>query len=126
MKFKVQLNPGEFREVVTGKARRIISDVIDDLKRLVIFSFGQVKSGKPGKFRQASAPGEAPAIQSGRLFRSLLTSFPSALTGELLVDTPYARFLEDGTKFLAPRPFIAPAIAGVLDRYDNGQLGKFN
>lgn len=126
MKFKVQLNSSEFREVVTGKARRIIGDVIDDLKLFVIFSFGQVKSGKPGKFRQASAPGEAPAIQSGFQFRSLRTSFPSALTGELLVDTPYARFLEDGTEFMAPRPFIAPAIAGVLDRYDSGQLGKFN
>lgn len=132
MIIKVELDKEAFREIITGAAHRVIADVIDDLKRLIIQSFGRAKTGrfyklsKPasGTYR-ASAPGQAPGIKSGRLFRSLKESFPTPLTGELLVDTPYARFLEYGTSRMAPRPFVRPAIEGVKQRFASGSLGSF-
>lgn len=128
MSVKVELDQSVFRDVITGHAQRVIRDVIDDLKRLIIQSFGQAKTGrfyprpKParGTYR-ASAPGQAPAIRSGRLFRSLKETFPTPLSGELLVDTPYARILEEKID----RPFVRPAIESVKQRFASGSLGGF-
>ncbi len=121
MKTIVQLDQSAFRAVITGDASRTIHDVIDDLKRIIIFEFGGIKSGKKGRFRQASAVGEAPAIQTGNLFRHLFTFFPTPLTGELLIDTPYARILEEELS----RPFIKPAVESVAQRFAVGALGRF-
>lgn len=126
---KVILDNQAFRDVITGHARRVIRDVVDDLKRLMIQSFGQQKHGRfyrrpqvaGGGRYQASARGEAPAIASGNLFRNLIVSFPTPLTGELLIDTPYARILEQELD----RPFIAPAVQSVRERFERGGLGVF-
>lgn len=130
---KVILDKQEFHSIIAKHAQRIIVDVIDDLKRLIIQSFGRQKHGKfyrkpkvaGGGFYQASAPGEAPAIRSGNLFRSLKERFPTPLSGELLIDTPYAAFLEDGTSAMAARPFVRPAIESVKARFASGALGRF-
>lgn len=63
---------------------------------------------------QASAPGEAPASDTGRLVNSInsyldstsLTSFVVAGRGT----AQYAALLEFGTRKMAPRPFLFPAL----------------
>ncbi len=63
---------------------------------------------------QASAPGEAPATDTGRLVNSI-NAYPA---GEKLESTvvagrgtvKYAAMLEFGTKFIAARPFLFPAV----------------
>jgi HK97 gp10 family phage protein len=62
---------------------------------------------------QASAPGEAPATDTGRLLNSI--SSDAAIEGNRLVAfvraaTVYARYLEYGTRKIAPRPFLVPAV----------------
>lgn len=81
---------------------------------------GILSGGKTGKVykrgtvsHRASAPGEAPASDTGRLASSI-GSFPdlSALAVEIGVKRPmveYATYLEFGTSKMEPRPFIAPA-----------------
>mgnify|MGYP003344296938 CR=1 FL=1 len=86
-------------------------------------SFAQAKSGRvyrvsrTGRPHQASAPGEAPAILTGFLSNSILTAFPGPRVGEITIGAQYAPYLEQGTRTIAPRPYIRPAIKGTLDEF---------
>lgn len=60
----------------------------------------------------ASAPGEPPASDTGRLANSIRTEYNVAtLTGRVVADAAYAAYLEYGTQRMAPRPFLRPALA---------------
>ena len=68
------------------------------------------KSGRVYRRRgvdhQASAPGEAPASDTGRLVQSSTTEHDVAnLTSTVFFRTAYARALEYGTARIAPRPY---------------------
>lgn len=59
---------------------------------------------------RASAPGDPPASDTGRLLGSITTTFfNNRLAAEIGPATSYARFLEFGTDRMAPRPFVVPA-----------------
>lgn len=58
---------------------------------------------------QASAPGEAPATDSGRLVNSIYAG-AKGTEGYVEVRSVYATMLEYGTRKIAPRPFMTPAI----------------
>jgi len=63
---------------------------------------------------QASAPGEPPASDTGRLIGSLTTSYdPVNLTGKVVVGAQYGLYLEFGTQRMEPRPFLRPALANM-------------
>lgn len=76
---------------------------------------GGIKSGRvyqksnPTRKHQASAPGEAPANDLGLLASSMFWRKGSGLTAYYGNSAPYARFLEFGTRNMAPRPFLRPA-----------------
>lgn len=62
---------------------------------------------------RASAPGEAPATDTGRLVNSIVATFKGAgeaftIAGRGLAK--YAPLLEFGTSKIAPRPFMLPAL----------------
>lgn len=71
--------------------------------------------GKKGKKRakafktRSSAPGEAPAVQTGRLRASLAWETPRKLTRLIGSNLKKAFFLEKGTARMKPRPFLRPA-----------------
>ena len=121
MKATVTYNPAEMISAVKPQAAPIIRDATEFLRLLMIASFGTAKHGRPGRFRQASAPGEAPAIQTGNMFRNLLLSFPAWNIGELTINTPYARILEEEKD----RPFVRPAIDQLIGRFNAERLGEF-
>jgi HK97 gp10 family phage protein len=62
----------------------------------------------------ASAPGQPPAIDTGRLVGSVFSTGVERIGGDLAVrvgtNTEYAIYLEQGTERMAARPFIAPAV----------------
>ena len=62
-----------------------------------------------GKQHQASAPGEAPATDTGTLVSSISFSQLSKLSAEVVSRLPYAYFLEFGTMNISPRPAWTPA-----------------
>lgn len=129
MKATVIINRQLFLRAVTIEASPLIRDVGDDLKRLIIQSFGLAKHGRfyhrpkvaGGGLYRASARGEAPAIRSGNLFRNLKLTTPKPLTVELKIDTPYARILEE----TLDRPYYTPAIENVVNRFNNNLTGRF-
>lgn len=64
-----------------------------------------------GVEHKASAPGEPPAPDTGRLIQSARTEFKrQLLQGTAIWSTDYAERLEKGTPKMAARPFAMPAL----------------
>lgn len=101
----------ELKKALFASAQRVEKEAKEAIAR-------GPKSGRLYKRRgvthRASAPGEAPASDTGRLVNSIssyldttsLTSFVAAGRGVV----NYARHLEYGTADTAERPFLAPAL----------------
>jgi len=66
------------------------------------------KRGK--RMHQASAPGEAPAIDTGLLVNSIATAQEGPLRYSVAAAAEYAIHLEYGTHKMAARPFMRPAM----------------
>lgn len=60
-----------------------------------------------------SAPGDAPAVDTGNLANSISTERVNEAEWHLNVDAAYAEVLEYGTKKMAARPFVLPAVEAV-------------
>lgn len=102
-----------------------------ETKNLVINELSQRGTGRAYKRGQkvhvASAPGNPPAPDTGRLrgsTQSEVMSTQNGAVGIVSVNTEYAAALELGTERIAPRPFIstvaregAKRIAAVFTRY---------
>ena len=105
------------------------------IERDIKLSMQEKGSGKvywKGKYRdimhQASAAGETPAVDTGRLRASITTAWPGGRSqgGKDAIESPpkefrrfvvrvgtnveYGVYLELGTSKLAPRPFLRPAL----------------
>lgn len=117
-----------------GKARAAAERAIKAGAALLVAEVGAtLAAGNPGRGRvykrgnvshQASAPGDAPASDTGNLRQSITAEIRdgglSARVGPALGDDPnYAVFLEYGTRKMAARPFLRPTAARVKE-----QLGE--
>jgi len=98
----------QIRAVVQGTAQNIRSHAIKSLQR-------GTKSGvvyekyAPKRTHRASAAGEAPATDTGRLAGSIKAEI-SGKTAEVVANAEYAPYLEFGTRTMEPRPFMFPAM----------------
>lgn len=64
-----------------------------------------------GVEHQASAPGEPPAVDTGRLIGSVTTDYDAVeIAGTVTFHAAYAAALEMGTPKMAARPFARPAL----------------
>ena len=63
-----------------------------------------------GRAHQASAPGEPPANLTGRLARSTDFAVHGWRRMTYGQSAPYAKFLENGTRFIAPRPNVSRSV----------------
>jgi len=66
----------------------------------------------------ASAAGEAPAVDTGFLINSIHTRIISDKEAEIEINADYAEFLEVGTIHMGARPYVEPAIEGVIARFN--------
>jgi len=95
------------------------------------------KRVEPGTGRKAekigtyvSKPGEVPRVQFARLKGSIEWEIHPVLpVGRVGTNLPYGKFLELGTRRMAPRPFMRPAIhraevliLGLFSRVKTGEL----
>jgi len=79
------------------------------------------------KSHQASAPGEAPAIDTSKLVNSLQEEFENGgLTGYAFTNIDYAPHLEYGTVKMAARPFYVPAAEREFKNFSRDMKRIFN
>lgn len=67
------------------------------------------KTGEMYGKHQASAPGEAPATDTGHLVNSIQTEALGEGRARVFVGAEYGAALEYGTGHIAPRPYMRPA-----------------
>ncbi len=119
MSFQIIFTPA-FERAVERQVIPIMEDHLNIVREIMIEEFNQPKSGREYRRnrRRSSAPGEAPARQTGRLEESItdpqVRKSGNAIVGEMRVTAPYAGFLERGTSRMAPRPFAHPAVDALI------------
>ena len=75
-----------------------------------IYTQGRTAGGRSRRTHQASSPGNPPALQTGRLMRSITVTLERiALAAEVGTNVEYAKWLEEGTVKMQARPFLKPA-----------------
>lgn len=123
MSIETHINLGAFTGEIEDGVHPVIRNFIYDLRNRMVVSFNEPKTGREYKVtknkkrpHRASAPGEAPAVDTGHLQNSLQVDFPTPVKGVLSIGAEYAVFLETGTDRIAPRPFVVPAIKGALEQ----------
>lgn len=103
----------EIAQCFVDEAAVIIQDTLTDMEADVRVNMHAAKSGevypRGEKYHRASAPGEAPAVDTGNLVGSLDQVMQTPLRGVLFVTAEYAPHLEYGTVNMEPRPFMTPA-----------------
>lgn len=119
--------PSKAREQAKRAIRATVRAIAWDIKRYIMADMRAPKHGRAyrrpnGRIHIASAPGESPAVDTGRLIRSLdVIERRTADGADAFVgtDVPYAAYLEEGTKDgrLAPRPFAEPAANAHRDAF---------
>lgn len=114
----VEFDPSQFSKAVRVAALKGVvrgTEIVRaEMVRLILRG---EKTGAWYGMHQASAPGEAPASDTGRLAASLSTTYDAeTLTGKVVVGVNYGYFLEFGTAKMEPRPFIRPALENTRDQ----------
>ena len=118
------------KKVRSVAVQGLVSEVNKIRNTIILEMQRGVKTGKlykrGKKFHQASAPGEYPALDRGPLLTSIFYDIDEPnLKVELgnLVGAPYGEFLEFGTKYMEPRPWLEPSIEkhqdGLVDHIGN-------
>jgi len=102
-----QLEP-DFQEIVKGGAQLIRGEAVKSIQ-------SGAKSGivyekyNPRRTHRASAPGQAPASDTGNLVSKIKVRQKNKDTVEVESGANYSAFLEYGTSKMQPRPFMLPA-----------------
>ena len=98
----------EIAQIVNGTAQNIRTHAIKSVQRGTKSGLVYEKTS-PKRTHRASAPGEAPATDTGRLANSINAEIDGK-KAEIVADTEYAAWLEFGTQSIEPRPFMLPAM----------------
>ena len=97
-----------FQEVVKGGAQLIRGEAIKSIQ-------SGAKSGvmyqkyNPRREHRASAPGQAPASDTGNLVSKIIVKQKTKNIVNVESNADYSAFLEYGTSKMDPRPFMLPA-----------------
>ena len=104
---KKQLEP-DFQEIVKGGGQLIRGEAVKSIQQ-------GSKSGvvyekyNPRRSHRASAPGEAPASDTGNLVSKIIVKQKTKDITNVESNANYSAFLEYGTSKMQPRPFMLPA-----------------
>ena len=104
---------GDLREeagrTVLATAIEMRADIVQRIQRGPASGITYKKS-KPTRTHTASAPGQAPMSDTGRLANSITFDRVGNLTATVGSALNYAPWLEYGTSRMAARPFFRPAV----------------
>lgn len=101
----------KFPQIARGlpiECGKVVAEAVLGIEAHIKQNMAAAKSGAMYGDHQASAPGEAPAIDTGVLAASIQTEI-SGTEGQVFTNAEYAEFLEFGTVRMAARPYMTPA-----------------
>ena len=113
MSLKFTNNLPRINRSVQSNAGRVVRKTVAELEARIKTSFSEPKHGQVYGGHQASAPGEAPAIDHGILAGSVQAYMESETKGGVGVGAEYGPHLEYGTSTIEPRPFMVPAAESI-------------
>lgn len=97
----------------TRRASQVVRKTALEIEAEAKASMARVKHGEVYGGHQASAPGEAPAIDTTALANSITPTFSAdGLTAVIGSNSDHAVITEYGTARMAPRPWLTPAAEG--------------
>jgi phage gpG-like protein len=121
MSFTVQDNIPGLLAQMRRRGRVVVSKTTHDVEAEIKLSMAEPKHGRTykrgQKTHQASAPGEAPAIDFSHLVNSIQTHVEE-LEGAVGTNAEQGPTLEFGGTKIAARPFLAPAIEKVRPEFE--------
>jgi len=126
-------NLAKLAKALPDETDKIVQETADALRTEMIESMQEPKSGRSYGAHVASAPGEAPAVDSGNLSGNTnKSSSNKAISVEkikiahakLTVNTDYGAALEYGSRrkrggVLRSRPFVRPAVKKIFPEFIN-------
>ena len=123
--FEVRMVTNRLPAITSALGRQVQREVMATALRIkgrAVVAMHEPKSGpvyrnpNMGKPHQASAPGEAPAVDTGALVGSLSVR-SQGYRAEVYTNSEYGLHLEYGTTRMAARPFMGPAAKAESDRF---------
>ena len=124
MSFQLTSNIPQITGLLKQRASRLVRTTALNIEGSAKTSMSGSKGGRTYKRRKkthtASAPGEAPAIDTGALVNSLNTEMAGELSAVVGTNMEYAEALEFGSHKTAPRPLISPAFEEAEPGFDAG------
>lgn len=104
-------------DAVVGSAVELRADVVKSIHRWP--ASGRIYTKyNPSRTHQASAPGQAPMTDTGRLANSVFFDKVGDLTAVVGSNLIYALYLEHGTTQMAARPFFRPAVERMRPKFN--------
>lgn len=106
----------EAEKAVKATAIEVRGDIVKRIQQGPATGVVYQKSS-PSRTHQASAPGEAPATDTGRLASSIVFEMTGRLSATVGSDLVYAAALEFGTATIDPRPAWLPAVEAARPKF---------
>jgi hypothetical protein len=100
---------------------KIVQETADALKAEMVERMQEPKSGRVYRNHVASAPGEAPAVDSGNLSGQIQKRKMGPSKASVTINTDYGIALEYGSRRkksgrLAKRPFVRPSVKKIFPK----------
>ena len=119
IKLEVQDHLGKLTAAAAAQVQQIVLKTALDVEAAAKTAIQtSPATGRVYGKHQASAPGEAPATDTGNLAGSISVVPISPMTAEVQVTAEYAEVLELGGVHVEARPFLAPAVETVRPGFD--------
>lgn len=123
--FKLESHLSQVAAHLKQRASALVRKTAFGIEGAIKASMAEAKHGrtykvsKTGRAHQASAPGEAPAIDTGALVNSIQTT-AEGLNAVIGTNMEYAVHLEFGTVAMEPRPFFGPTFEHAQPAFEQG------
>ena len=113
-KLEKDLEP-DFQEIIKGSAQLIRGEAIKSIQTGAKTGIVYQKYN-PRRQHRASAPGQAPASDTGNLVSKIIVKQKTKNITQVESGADYSKYLEYGTSKMQPRPFLFPAFEKSRDK----------
>lgn len=107
----------EFRAKLKANGPEAVQKAVMDIEAESKRRMTGPKHGRIYGDHQASAPGEAPAVDTGGLINSIQGIMNSPMSGVVFTDKDYAPVLEFGGVHMQPRPIFGDVVEDVAESF---------